>query len=149
MGIKYTMKKAIWSSSEVYHVRCSYGPYARRVTGGIILSQLLWFLDTLRPRRNGHHFPDDIFICISLMHMYEFWLRFHWGLYLMVQLPIFQYWIGKWFGAGQMTSHCLNHWCIVHWHIYASLSLKGFLNASRNALVCRVFAQDWINVDVT
>ena len=27
--------------------------------------------------KNGRHFPYDIFKCIFLLKMYEFWLRFH------------------------------------------------------------------------
>ena len=36
-------------------------------------------VDTLRPRQNVRHFPDDIFQCIFLneMIMYEFRLKFH------------------------------------------------------------------------
>ena len=38
-------------------------------TGPLLTSDLLHgldFLNTLRPRQNGRHFPDDIFICIFL-----------------------------------------------------------------------------------
>ena len=44
-------------------------------------------LNTLRPRQNGRHFPDDIFKCIYLNE-----LRFEWSLFLMVQLTISQHW---------------------------------------------------------
>ena len=40
----------------------------------------------------GCHFPDDIFKCISWMKMYEFRLRFHWNLFLVVQTTISQHW---------------------------------------------------------
>ena len=42
------------------------------------------------------------------MKMYEFWLKFHWSLFLRVQLTISQHWFREWFGAGQVTSHYLN-----------------------------------------
>ena len=45
-------------------------------------------LNTLRPRQNGRHFPDDIFKCIFVN---KFRVRFHWNLFPMVQLTIFQY----------------------------------------------------------
>ena len=48
--------------------------------------------NTLRPRQNGRHFADDIFKCIFLYEMYEFRLKFHWSLFLRVQLTIFQHW---------------------------------------------------------
>ena len=53
----------------------------------------------------------------SWMKLYEFWLKFHWSLFLAVQLTIFQHWFRKWLGAGQATSHYLNQ-------LYASLGLN-------------------------
>ena len=60
----------------------------------------------------------------SWMKMYEFRLRFHWRLFLKVQLTIFQHWFRKWLGADQATSHYLNQWWLDHWCIYASLGLN-------------------------
>ena len=45
---------------------------------------------TLRPRQNGRHFADNLFKCTSWMKMYEFGLKFHWSLFLSVQVIIFQ-----------------------------------------------------------
>ena len=45
-----------------------------------------------------------------LVKMYEFWLRFHWSLFLRVQLTIFLHWFRLWLGAVQATSHDLNQW---------------------------------------
>ena len=42
-------------------------------------------INTLRTRQNGRHFPD----AFSWMQMYKFQLRFHWSLFLRVQLTIF------------------------------------------------------------
>ena len=51
-----------------------------------------WLFNTLRPRQDGRHFPDDIFKCIFWMKMYEFPLKFHWSLFPKVRLTIFQHW---------------------------------------------------------
>ena len=50
----------------------------------------------------------------SWMKMLEFRLRFHWSLFLRVQLTIFQHWF-RWLGAGQATSHYLNQWWLVYY----------------------------------
>ena len=47
---------------------------------------------------------------ISWMKMFEFWLKFHWCLFIKPQLTIFQHWFGLWLGAEQATSHYLNQW---------------------------------------
>ena len=54
----------------------------------------------------------------------EFQSRFHWGVFLRVQLTIFQHWLRQWLGADQATGHCLNQWRLVYWRIYASLCLN-------------------------
>ena len=46
----------------------------------------------------------------SWMKMYEFRLKFHWSLFLRLQLTIVQYWFRQWHGADQATSHYLNQW---------------------------------------
>ena len=60
----------------------------------------------------------------SWMKMLEFRFRFHWSLFLRVQLTIFQHWFRQWLGAGQATSLYLNPWWLVYWGIYASLGLN-------------------------
>ena len=47
---------------------------------------------------------------ISWMKMFEFRLKFHWSLFLKVQLTIFQHWFRLWLDAEQATSHYLNQW---------------------------------------
>ena len=47
---------------------------------------------------------------ISWMKMFESRLKFHWSLFLKVQLKRFQHWFRKWLGAEQATSHYLNQW---------------------------------------
>ena len=58
------------------------------------------------------------------MKMYEFRLRFHWSLFLRVQLTIFQHWFRWWLDADQATSHYLYQWWLGYWRIYASLGLN-------------------------
>ena len=60
----------------------------------------------------------------SWMKMYEYRLKFHWNLFLRVQLTIFQHWFRYWLGAVQATSHYLNQWWLIYWRIYASLGLN-------------------------
>ena len=48
--------------------------------------------NTLRPVRNRGHFTDDILDAFSWMKMNEFRLKFHWSLFLRVQLIIFHHW---------------------------------------------------------
>ena len=71
-------------------------------------------------------FPDIIFkyIFLNEKKIYKFQLKFHWSLFLRVQLSIFQHWFRWWLGACQATSHYLNHWCLIYWRIYASLGLN-------------------------
>ena len=60
--------------------------------------------------------------------MYEFRLRFHWGLFLRIRLTIFQFLFSQWLGTDQATSHCLNKWWLVYWHMYASLGLSELVS---------------------
>ena len=45
------------------------------------------FFNTLRPIQKGRHFAD-ILKCIVFNEKYPFWLKFHWNLFLRVQLTI-------------------------------------------------------------
>ena len=80
----------------------------RALTMVIIILLVLNRIDfnTLRPRQNGRHLPDDIF----RMKMYKFQLRFYCSWFPSVQLTIFQHWFREWLGADQATSHYLNQW---------------------------------------
>ena len=49
------------------------------------------WVNTLRPRQDGRYFADNVLKCIFLSKMCEFRLRFHWSLFLRVQLTIFQH----------------------------------------------------------
>ena len=56
-------------------------------------------LNTLRPRQNGRHFPDDIFKRIFLNEKVWTPIKFHWNLFLRVQLTISQHWFRLWLGV--------------------------------------------------
>ena len=70
----------------------------------------------------------------SWMKMLEFRLRFHWSLFLRVQLTLFQHCFRYWLGAVQATSHYLNQWWLVYWRIYASLGLNELMASN---VACR------------
>ena len=77
-------------------------------------------LNTARMRKIGRHFSGDVF----RFNMYEYRLRFHWNLFLKVQLAIFQHWFRQWFGACQATSHCLNQGWLVYAYMHRSASMS-------------------------
>ena len=61
----------------------------------------------------------------SWMKMLEFRLKFHWGLFLSVQLMIFQHCFRWWLVADQATSYYLKQWWLsLLTRIYASPSLN-------------------------
>ena len=60
----------------------------------------------------------------SSTKMLEFRLKFHWSLFLRVQLTIFQHWFRYWLVADQATSHYLNQCWLDNRRIYASLGLN-------------------------
>ena len=56
----------------------------------------------------------------SSMKMFAFPLKFHWSLFLSIQLITFQHWFRQWLGAVQATSHYLNQWWLVYSCIYVT-----------------------------
>ena len=60
----------------------------------------------------------------SGMKMYEVRIRFHWSLFLRLEITIFQHWFRWWLGADQATSHYLNQWWLAYWRIYVSIGLN-------------------------
>ena len=80
--------------------------------------------NTLRPRQNGRHFPDDIFKCIFLNAnvwiSLKIWLKFV-PKFRINNIPTL---VQEWLGPGQATSHYLNQWWLVYRRIYASLGLN-------------------------
>ena len=72
------------------------GCFHENVLGDIVHKVATFFVqeewvNTLRPRQYGGHFADDIFKCILLNEIFEFSWKFHWCLFLRVQLTIFQH----------------------------------------------------------
>ena len=57
----------------------------------------------------------------SWMKIYEFRSKFHWNLFLRVQLTIFRHWHRWWLCTDQATCHYLNQWWLDYRRIYASL----------------------------
>ena len=51
-----------------------------------------WSFNTLRPRKMDAIFQTTFSSGFSSMKMYEFLLKFHWSLFLGVQLAIFHHW---------------------------------------------------------
>ena len=78
---------------------------------------------------------SDAFFWIK---MFEFPLIFHWSLFPMVQLTIYQRWFRQWLGAVQATSHYLNQWWLVHWRIYASLGLNELRKPTYTSFVAQL-----------
>ena len=83
-----------------------------------------WKVNTLRPRQMDAISQTTFLSAFSWMKIFELRLKFHWSLFLRVQWTIFQHWFRWWLGAVQATSHYLNQWWLIYWHIYASLGLN-------------------------
>ena len=75
----------------------------------------------------------------SWMKNFDFQLKFHWSLFLRVQLTIFQHWFRWWLGAVQATSHYLKQWWLIYRRIYASLGLNELMNSSYKGSVLQSF----------
>ena len=41
-------------------------------------------INSFLPEQNDRHFADAIFRCISWMKSFEFWVKFHWSLFLRI-----------------------------------------------------------------
>ena len=86
------------------------------------------FVNTLRPRQNGRHFPDDIFKCIFFNENISISIQI--SLKFVPKGPInnipalVQI---SWLVADQSTSHYLSQWWFVYWRIFASLGLTELI----------------------
>ena len=93
----------------------------------------IWFIITVPADALAHWgrdkmaaiFQTTLSNTFSSMKMYKFWLKFHWSLFLRVQLITSQHWFRQWLGASQATSHCLNQSWLVYWRIYAQRYGRG------------------------
>ena len=81
------------------------------------------FLNTLRPKQNGHHFADIIFKWIffneksCLFNHYLYFTATSKGLSLRVQLTICQHWFRSWLVTKLATIHSLIQcWPRLHHH---------------------------------
>ena len=81
------------------------------------------WVNTLRPRQNSAISQTTFSSAFSWMKILEFRLKFHWRLFLRVELTIFQHWFRWWLGAVQATSYYLNRWWLAYRCIHASLGL--------------------------
>ena len=83
----------------------------------------------------------------SCMKMCELWLKFHWSVFLRVQLTILLHWFRWWLGANQAPSHYLNQWWLVYGYLYASLGLNESKRLCLSALgrwaTCRFLCWYW------
>ena len=85
-----------WRPWKWYHLICTeiiniWCMILMEIVNLITRTSLPQTINTMRPRQNGSHFPSNIFRCI-FFQMFEFRFRFHWSLFLKVQLTIFQDW---------------------------------------------------------
>ena len=99
-------------------------------------------INTLRPRQNGRLSQTTLSNAFSWIKMLEFRLRFHWSLFLRVQLTIIQHCFRQWLGAGQATSHYLNQWWLVYRRIYASLGLNELIFSKKKRHVLLDFMKE-------
>ena len=58
-------------------------------------------INTLMSEQNNYHFTGSIFKHIFHEKNFEFWIKFHWNMFLGVQLMIHQHWFRWWLGAVQ------------------------------------------------
>ena len=77
-----------------------------------------WQINTLKIRQNCFHFADDFFKRMFLNENVKISIRF--SLKIVPKGPIDNKsaMVHKWLGVEQATSHYLNQWWLVYWHIY-------------------------------
>ena len=108
------------------HVRTVYLiPYAHLLLCFI----LLWFLTHWGRDKMDAISQTTISSAFSWIKISKFRLKFHWSLFLRVQLTIFQHWFRYWLGAVQATSHYLNQWWLIYRRIYTSLGLNELMDS--------------------
>ena len=77
----------------LYHLNSSWCVCTKNKSVYIFLwTKLYWDINTLKPRKNGRHFADDIFKCIFLNENVWIPIKISLSLFLRVQLTIFQHW---------------------------------------------------------
>ena len=80
------------NADQALHVRVANQIRGRSLC---LVVKLYWIglVNSSPPGQNGRLFTDDTFRCISGMKSFVFWLKFHWSLFLSVQLTITQHWL--------------------------------------------------------
>ena len=81
-------------------------------------------VNTFRPRQNGRPFPDNILRCIFLSENVRISISISLKSVLKGPIEISQHWFRLRPGADLATSHYLNQWWFVYWHMYALLDLN-------------------------
>ena len=79
---------------------------------------------TLRPRQMDAISQTTFSNAFSWMKIFEYRLKFHWSLFIRVELTKSQHWFRYWLGADQATSHYLDQWWLDYRRIYTSLGLN-------------------------
>ena len=87
----------------------------------------IFYINTLRPRKNGRHFPDNIFKWIFLNE--NVWISIEISLTFAPKYPITYYIppslrIMAWHWPGDNLAIIWNNDGIIYWRIYASLGLN-------------------------
>ena len=104
--------------------------YLRTPRGGVnVSSKIVHLTQWGRDKMAVMFFQTTFSDAFSWMKINEFRLKFHWSLFLRVQLTIFHHWFRSWLGAGQATSHYLNQWRLVYWRVFASLGFRASLTS--------------------
>ena len=108
------------------------------------------------------HLPQEKMAAISQtmfsdaflwMGSFAFWLKFHWSLFLRVQLTVFHHWFRWWLGAGQATSHYLNQWWLTFTDHICVTRPQWVINSLRsgewwNIYVSLNWAIIWTDADI-
>ena len=84
-------------------------------------------VNSLRPRQNGRHFPDNIFICIFLNEIVWISIKISLKFVPRGQMNNIPALVQLMVGAYQATSHYLNQWWFDYWSTYASLGLNELI----------------------
>ena len=90
--------------------------------------------NTLRPRQNGRHFPDDIVTCIILNENVCISLTISLKFVPKVRINNIPALVQKMAWRPQATSHYLNQWWLIQWRIYASLGLNELTHSFQDQM---------------
>ena len=106
-----------WCHQATSHYRNQCWPRSPTPNG---VARPQW-VNTWRPEQNGCHFADNIFKCIILQEKFLFCFKFHWSLFLRVQLIISQCWLRLWLDADHVCAKPLPEPMMTKFHDAMSL----------------------------